>query len=96
MRLLLLVDIMEKFIVENCPCIRLYKNSAICINGLTYCAENTNCVIKKIVECAMLNSLTCTNCNWDCEDCAISEGVKISNDIIRRLKPKIMEEKDGN
>lgn len=87
---------MTRFIVQNCPCIEDYNNKAVCKNEIKPCVDIKNCVIKSILETVLLNKCSCLSCDDACEECMISESIKMSNDIIKRLSPKIMEEEYGD
>lgn len=87
---------MSKFIVENCPCIQLYDNKATCKNGFHQCADCNSCVIKSIIEAALLAKCSCLACDDNCNECMMAEAIKMSNDLVKRLRPKIVEEENGD
>lgn len=67
---------MDKYIVKNCPSLRITKTGIAveCGRYAGFCQENTYCVIKKIVENMKL-VISANHCN-NCDGCGYEAGCK--------------------
>ena len=85
---------MSKCIIQNCPCIEPY-NKLNCISSNLSCDKIKVCTIKSIIKTCLLVKCSCLACVADCYECTMAEAIKMANDIVKRLNPKIIEEKDS-
>lgn len=82
----------DKYIIKNCPCFwHIGEDDGCSLENMKLCEDDTDCVMKQIVELCRERSNKCERCKGfedyqptDCLSCS-NDDVILANDILQLL-----------